>query len=156
MIFNWTGKGLALANEGVVDFLLVTGAKPIHMNRVSFFFGRGDIDMVNYSGVTTSANGSDVSSTIKNVNEESTNTDSTLTVFTGPTVTDIGTLIHTAWAPPTATGQGQTHSGTGIDSGEEWVLKPNTKYLWRITNNSGVEIDYAWDNLFYDLSYEEK
>ena len=71
-------------------------------------------------------------------------------------MTDVGDLLHTTWAVPTSTGVGQTHSGlANLDQGEEWILKPNTLYLVRITNNSGSVIDMSFDMLWYELTYSQ-
>ena len=156
MVFNWTGKTTGLVTTGVAEFLLVTGDREIHLHRTTLNFGAGDIDVVGYGGVTTSADGTEDTS-IRNVNTTSTNTTPSLTAYSAPTVTDTGDLLHTQWVVPTASGTGQSQGGlSGAEAGEEWILKPNTKYLWRITNNSGATISYSWDFLFYDVTYVDE
>ena len=73
----------------------------------------------------------------------------------GPTITTTGVLIHTKWFEPTAAGVGPK-PGVGLSdlaNGEEWILKPNTSYLIRVTNNSGATIDLSFDFLWYEVSY---
>jgi len=153
-MYHASGKVTGMVDSNVDDFLLVTPAGNYpHMQRLRFDFGAGDIDVQSYEDVTTSADGSSLSSSIVNTNRDSANTPN-LTLFSGPTVTDIGTLLHTTWAPPTATGNGQSANGISqIEAGEEWILKPSTKYLVRITNNSGATISYRWELLFYEIGY---
>ena len=151
-----SGKIIGLVDTGVQDFLLaVPDVEDIdpNMNRISFTLGRGDVDIVFYEGTTTSADGAVLPQF--NVNRASTNTSQTV-ITSGPTVTGVGTVIHTAWVPPTATGTGQSGGGIvgGDSSGEEWLLAPNTKYLVRLTNNSGVAIDLRYEFLWYEIQWQ--
>lgn len=152
-VYHASGKVTGMIADNVDDFLITTPALSFpHFQRLQITTGRGDIDMLVYEGATTSADGAAI--TVLNVNRNSANTPNA--VFTsGPTVTDVGTLIHTQWTPPTATGVGQSPSGiVGETNGEEWILAPSTKYLIRITNNSGATIDYRYEMLWYEVGYE--
>lgn len=146
-----SGKITGMLDAGVQDFLITTGAKAAHIQSAGFTFGRGDIDIEVYEAATTSAAGTVIP--VFNTNRNSANVP--LTVVTkGPTVTGVGTLIHTAWLPPTATGTGLSANGVvGGESGEEWELLPNTKYLIRTTNNSGATIDLRHEWLYYEIDY---
>lgn len=88
----------------------------------------GDATYELYEGTTFSAAGTAIDAT--NRNRESTNT--AVTVVThSPTVTDAGTRIDYHLRP----GGGGPHAGGG--SGmlyKEWVLRPGTAYLLRMTN----------------------
>ena len=155
MVFNATGKVATLAN-GATDVFLMSvpaGVYP-HMNRATFNFGLGDVDVVTRKDVVTSADGSVVAA--PNTNQNSSNT-AQMVLTSAPTITDAGTVLHTTWATPTATGTG-IHTNTGISGvtpGEEWVMEANTKYSMSITNNSGSTIAYSYDLLFYEVSYVE-
>ena len=148
MMFVATIKATGLVAAAVVEILLVTGAEPCFLREAGYKLGRGDIEIDLYEAITASPNGSAV--TIFNKNRLSSNA-ALATVFTGPTVSDTGTLIHKEWIPPTATGVGQSADGTSnaID-GDEWVLAASTKYLFRMTNLSGATIDYQ-----VELEWEE-
>jgi len=152
-VFHASGKVTGMIADNVDDFLLVTPALTFpHFQRLQITAGEGDIDLVVYEGVTTSADGAAV--TINNTNRSSANTPSTV-LTTAPTVTDVGTLIHTQWIPPSATGVGQSPAGVvGETNGEEWILKPSTKYLIRMTNNSGATIAYRYEMLWYEIGYD--
>lgn len=151
--YQTSGKETALANAGVVDFLLTVPAGTFpHIQTMKLNFGRGGIDFVAYEGTTVSGNGSAI--TTQNVNRNSSNTPS-LELYSGPTVTDVGTPIFTLWVPPTATGTGQSADGVaGIGQGSEWMLAPSTNYLVRITNNSGSTIDWSYEFSWYEIGYD--
>ena len=146
-----SGKVTGMLDAGVHDFLISVGASPAHLQNTDFSFGRGDIDVQIYEGTTTSADGSALS--LFNTNRNSSKTPLTA-VYTGPTVSAAGTLIHTAWIPPTATGTGLSANGfVQGGTGEEWELQPSTKYLVRLTNNSGATIDFRHEWLFYEIDF---
>jgi hypothetical protein len=153
-MFHSSGKVTGMIDANVDDFLLAVPAATFpHLQRIRFTFGAGDIDLQSYEGTTTSADGA--AQSVLNTNRNSANTpDTVLTI--GPTVSTPGTLVHTAWAAPTATGTGLSAEGAGaVEAGEEWVLTPSTKYLFRITNNSGATIDYRWEFLWYEVGYDD-
>jgi hypothetical protein len=153
MVFHSSAKVTGLADAGVYDLLVAVpaGAFP-HFQRLQVTAGRGDIDLNVYEDTTTSADGTTVP--VFNVNRNSARTPSSVVTHT-PTVTGVGTLIHTQWIQPTATGVGQSPAGiVGETNGEEWVLKPSTKYLVRLTNNSGATIDFRYEMLFYEIGYD--
>jgi len=153
MVFHASGKVTGMINANVDEFLVAVPAVTFpHFQRFRITAGRGDIDVQVYEGTTTSADGTPI--TTQNTNRNSTNTPSTV-LTSAPTITDDGTLVHTSWMPPTGTGTGQSANGlVGETNGEEWILKPATKYLVRITNNSGATIDYAYEMLWYEVSYD--
>jgi len=151
-VYHASGKVTGMVDTNVDEFLLTVpaGVSP-HFQRLQLTTGRGDIDLRVYEGTTTSADGAAVGTL--NVNRNSTNTAGTV-LTTGPTITGDGTLIHTQWTPPTATGVGQSPAGIiGETNGEEWILKPSTKYLIRVTNNSGATISYRYELLWYEIGY---
>lgn len=153
-VYHVSGKVTGMIDANVDDFLLAIpkGAYP-HFQRLQITAGRGDIDMAVYEGTTTSADGTPIGSL--NVNRNSPNVAETI-LTSAPTVSALGTLIHTQWVPPTATGVGQSPSGIiGETNGEEWVLAPDTKYLIRITNNSGATIAYRYELLWYEIGYKD-
>ena len=152
MMFHASGKVTGMIDENVDDFLMVTPAFIYpHVQRFRMDLGKGDVDILAYEGATASADGAAI--TAFNTNRNSSKTPG-LVLTSGPTVTDIGTLINTAWAAPTGTGIGQSANGIStLTAGEEWILKPSTKYLIRITNNSGATIAYRYEFLWYELSY---
>ena len=152
MMFHASGKVEGMVDANVDEFLLVTSAYNFpHIQRMAFTFGRGDIDIAVYEDTVTAAHG--VAIDVENTNRNSSNTNQLL-AYSGPTLTDDGNLIHTQWVAPTSTGVGQSPTGITTNSnGEEWILKPSTKYLIRLTNNSGGAIALAGEALWYEPSY---
>jgi hypothetical protein len=149
-MFTVSGKQTGLADAGVFDTLIkVPAATFPHITIYRFSFGRGDIDLLAYEGTTVSADGTAV--TASNMNRNSTNTPDT-DFFHTPTVTSPGTLMYTLWTPPTTAGIGGSAEGvTDIEHGTEWVLKPSTNYLIRMTNSSGATIDHAFHVIWYEI-----
>jgi hypothetical protein len=151
MVFSSTGKNTGLLNAGTADFLFVTGANEVHLTKVTMFPGDGDVDFVAYEDTVTSANGGEVP--LINVNRTSSK-EPLVKLYGAPTVTTLGDIIHTTWAVPTVSSGNDSSGVMNVSPGEEWVLKPNSKYLFRLTNNSGGTISYAWDMLMVELTYE--
>ncbi len=142
--FSYSAK-IAIANTASYDHLLVipsAGGKFIHLR---LFLISGDstpLDLILYEGTTVTANGT--LQTGYNFNRNFSN--STLSVYTSPTVTTTGTQINIAMIIGS-----KQNGGVGESSGTEWVLLPSTNYLVRITNNSGgasnVSVRVEWYEL---------
>ena len=71
-----------------------------------------------------------------------------VTLLDAPTVTADGTKFAQVYIPG-ATGTGGTRTGQSAGtSGSEWVLKPNTVYLIRVTNGSSgsndIQVNFQW------------
>ena len=152
-MFHASGKVTGMIDANVDEFLLVTAAGNFpHIQRMRLDLGGGDVDIQSYEGATASNDGTPI--TTFNTNRNSSNT-ADMVLNSAPTLTGDGSLVHTTWAPPTANGVGQSAQGvSNIEAGEEWILKPGTKYLIRITNNSGGTIDYRWELLWYEIGYQ--
>ena len=151
LMFHSSRKISGVLNAEVSEFLLAVPALTWpHIHRLRMNVGSGDIDVVQYEGTTTSADGTAVD--LRNTNRASTKTPGTVVTHT-PTVSAVGTEIHRMWLPPTAAGVGQSLTGiSDAEAGEEWVLKPSTKYLTRITNNSGSTIDIWIELMLYETN----
>jgi len=134
--------GLTDASSEVIR--IKTGSNYTAHLRAAIRFGRGDIDVDIYEGATFSADGTEI--TPYNLNRASSLSAETA-IYVGPTVSTDGTLIQDAWVEPTAAGQGnRPGDGSaffGQSDNDEIILKKDTEYLLRITNNSGATIDWA-------------
>ena len=99
-----------------------------------------------YEGATvTAATGTAV--TPSNHNRNSTLA-SKVTLLDAPTVTVNGTKFAQVYMPG-ATGTGSTRTGQSAGtSGSEWVFKPNTVYMVKVTNGSSgsndIQINFQW------------
>jgi hypothetical protein len=68
-----------------------------------------------------------------------------VTIFEGPTITDIGTL----W--PCGLLAGQKNSAGSVDQlVPEYILKAGTNYLLRYTNNNNSSVDVVTAIFFFD------
>ena len=153
MVFHANNRFTNLANGATRDILFSVPADSFpHVRAALYSIEAGPVDILAYEDTTTSADGTAV--TLFNRNRNSSKTPD-VTITAGPTVTDVGTLIHDRYVP-SAGGQGQNHVGVITPSfGEEWILKPNTKYLLRLINNSGAAIDGTIEIIWYELSYDQ-
>ena len=150
--FHCVDRIASLGNGASLDWLISVPAGTFpHMTSFQFQLEAGDCDVETYEGVTTSANGTLL--TRHNRNRNSPITPGTV-MYGGPTITDIGTLIHDRYIPPTGGGVGSSAGTLSPNFGEEWILKPATKYVVRLTNNSGGAIQVAGEALWYEPGYE--
>lgn len=153
--FVASGKITGVLTATTSDLLLrvPTLTQPVpHLDRIRVAVGRGDVDVLFYEAPTTSADGA--AAPIRNLNRVLNRANATL-LFTGPTVTGVGTLLHTGWAPPTAAGIGLSANGNDLEGVEEWILQANTDYLIRIDNNSGDTIDWHYEIVWFEPNYPE-
>jgi hypothetical protein len=120
------------------DFLLITPASnEIHLINWHFTSTQASAEIVLYESPTTSADGSAL--TLYNKNRTSVKTSDTQ-LFEDPTVSVVGTqLEHDIIA-----GGKQSGGGNFNETGEEWVLKVNTKYLIRYNNNANQDDVMDW------------
>ena len=152
MAFHSTHRVASLANGATYDILTTVPAGTFpHMTALLFTFSRGDLDIQSYEGATTSDDGTAM--TQWNRNRNSLNTPNTVHSY-APTVTDPGTLFHDRLVHPTGTGVGNAEGIVAPNLGEEWILKPSTKYLMRLTNNSGGAVKFTFETIWYEISYE--
>ena len=99
-----------------------------------------------YEGATvTAATGAAVTPSNHNRNSALT---SKVTLLDAPTVTADGTKFAQVYIPG-ATGTGGTRTGASAGvSNSEWVLKPDTVYMIRVTNGSSgsndIQINFQW------------
>ena len=125
----WSGGVLdvALANLGVMELLIQTGAIPVHAR----FAGAGSQSLRTdlFEGTTFSAAGTPVAAVARNRQLVQV----PLTVLTtAPTLTLDGTQLFGGFIPG---GTGPQSEGGTSSSFNEYVLAPNTVYLARLTNN---------------------
>ena len=127
------------------------GLEP-HWSRVLLTLGDGNIDIQTYENVITSALGTEIPS--KCTNRAMANT-AELKLYGAPTLTDEGDVLHTLWAPPTQSQGSHVVGISDISNGEEWIMKEDSTYMMRITNNSGGTIAFSWEMLWLDLAVDE-
>jgi hypothetical protein len=134
----FTGNFTTLANAAVYDILFVTADTNKYAHMIFEIGTQGESMFSYYEGVTASTNGTALVTYDRNRTTD--NAANTL-FFHTPTVTDLGVVIGAG-----IFGSGNKAGGSTRDS-SEFVLKPNTKYLMRVTNNTAQDNWYDW---FFD------
>ena len=144
--FDLSGIQTAVANGAIVDILFSFPAFTVgHLTNVEFQLDDGPCKVDFYENVVTSADGA--TALISNHNRLSAVTAGAV-ISIGPTITDIGDLLHTRHIPagPSQGGQASGMLVPGEDN--EWIIGDiigsPVKYLWRITNNSGGAITIGY------------
>ena len=142
--YTLSGKHVGLASTATLDFLLVTDGSTPHFRSAVMQMTGGPCDVALYEDTVTSADGTPM--TPYNNNRLSTNTSSTL-LYQGPTITDIGTQIEYHLVPVAG-----NQSGGAVEKvGGEWILKPASKYVVRVTNNDNSAVDVGFSFFWYEL-----
>lgn len=144
-MFHIEHGAASLANNGTIDFRILTGTLDVHTGILFSVGGQANIYL--YEGITVTGNGNLV--TALNMKRSAPNV-SEARFYTSPTMTfPSGTQIISRTVPggtsPT------TRAGAEARAGVEWILKPQTNYGLRIQNTSGGAVP-AW---FIIEFYEE-
>jgi len=155
--FTFIDYTASLANGASRDILLVipAGCYP-HFRKLEATVSDGPVSALLYEDVTTSADGTPITTGMYNNNRASTNV-SKCSIYHTPTVTDLGTMLHqhhvfSSGAPGVANAAGVLN-----DVENEIILKAGTKYLLRLTNTSGAAISTELHTFHYEIpdSYVE-
>lgn len=129
-----------LVNGASIYLLGVTTTKEIHFEQVTGDFSTGGIRFELFEGTVTTAGGAAVTAYALNRASSSAQT----MVVTAPVAGDItstGTKIGGAFLPLTGSGAHIQPASGGMAGGR--VLKTGTKYLIKITNESGATVSYG-------------
>lgn len=135
----------ALTNGSNIDLLFITGSVHTHIQYYANVGGNATIFL--YED-TTFTGGTGTLQTLFNKNRNSLNTSSNA-VRLNPTVTGVGTLLQPMLAPG---GSGGITNGGSISERWEWVLKPNTNYLLRLTNIAGTTQPFHLASEWYEVA----
>lgn len=128
------GYNAAVAAAGNFDVEFNTGAKPVIIKDRQIAFTGAGITINVYEAPTTSAGTAGTVYNLNRVNPVAT----AVNYKTAPTVSAVGTQIGATTYGLGGTGVGQTVVSSFSSPGVERALKPNTKYLLRITNNDAA------------------
>jgi hypothetical protein len=140
----------SIANGATLDHSLKTGAKSVHFG----WSVQGDypVSIIIYEGPFTSITGGSALTPV-NRNRISSNTSSLASFLDAPTVT-LGsptTLFTVRPGGAIATLGGSITAGEGPSVTHEFIFKPNTDYVFRVTNASAqannVSIQFYWYEL---------
>lgn len=133
----------AIAPAGVLNLRFLTGNLACIFEAAEFQINEEKVILQIYEDTLYSAPGALNSSYIRILNRIK-NIPPLFEVYTGATITDDGTEIQHITITGAA-GQSETKPGFGNAQGTKaFILKPNTEYLFRVTNNSvsAVDIDF--------------
>lgn len=119
-----------LADNGTVSFVITTSSLEIHLVYDHACGGDSEFEL-SEAPIVTAATGTALTPQNKNRNFPNVNV---TTVLRDPTITNIGTLLENTFEPG---GTGPQATGGIGGSRNEWILKPTTKYMLRVTNRSG-------------------
>lgn len=132
---------------GVQNWMLRTPALPVELH-AKFSINSDNVgDFQLFENATVSADGAAV--TIFNLSRSSSNT-TDAQLFKGPTITDDGTEL-----PPVRIGVNAPpiRAGATARTGFEWILKPDTIYLFRFTaDNANTKATIGVE--FYEETHE--
>lgn len=133
IVFTLTSK-IELAASQIIYFVGITKENVIHFNQHSFSASEGDIDIFLLEDVTyTEDTGSPLVG--KNRNRLSPR-DSTLEIFGGGTVTDDGLELNLLGFPKAGAATPTRIAQSAAD--EEWVLKRDSVYAFKMVNNEAT------------------
>lgn len=136
---------LAAAGTKLVT-LKTPAAKYLHYRPTNLVTSADKVLIEFYEGATvTAATGTAVTPSNHNRNSALA---SGVTLLDAPTVTANGTKFAQVYIPgATGTGGTRTGSSAGV-SNSEWVLKPNTTYMIKVTNSSSgsndIQVNFQW------------
>lgn len=129
-----------LANGVTVDFAVTTPNTTEWTHMTFCIEGSGALSIEIYRDSDYAADGSAI--TPINNNQNSTNT-SGLTVQSDPTVTSAGTKIFAQYS-------GANRLSGIIERAREIMLKQNTKYLFRVKNETALDNIVSWNADWYE------
>lgn len=136
--FNFSFVG---SISGATYMMGRTGDKVAHLLGYHIIADSNDLLVQFFEAPTVTANGTQQTVVSRNrVTSEAPE----MQVFTGPTVTADGTLLNASKI--FASGQGANKVGGDTTIPIEWLLKPNTDYIFKLTPGGTTEItaDFTW------------
>ncbi len=144
MVFIYSNKHSVAAGANLDELIKIPGSPAGREVHLRFNYIATDVpgDLCLYKNTIVSADGNqEVVHSNNDVNVKT----SGVTIFEGPTITDIGTL----W--PCGLLAGAKNSAGSVDQlVPEYVLKAGTNYLLRYTNNSNSTVDLVTAIFFFD------
>lgn len=136
--FGYSSYG-TLTNGASLIFLGRVGAKQVHFDGLDIDLSSGGVLVELIESPTVSATGTLLAARRKNRAIGSSASNAML-IYAGATITG-GTVIFDS-KPPLVPGHGHSVNSAKSSIEEGWVLKQNTDYAIRVTNQSGASITY--------------
>lgn len=138
------GVSMGALNQGATSRILArTKDLKLHLRYYSFAVSAAPCTISFFENTIVSADGTAITARNRNRPIGATQP-ADVDVFLNPTVTGNGTLLETRLVT------GSKQDGGNIESPyEEWVLLPNTNYMFAITNNVNQNSDFTVFNSFW-------
>jgi len=138
----FTGNHVALGNGDTYDILIVTPNTTTYSHLIFTVTVSAEATFDFYEAVTATGNGTELDMFSRNRQKDTT---PGTTFYHTPT--GLGALT-------TVLGEGILGNGKGVGGGirdaEEFILKPNTKYLFRMANEVAGTNEYDWQFNWYE------
>ena len=143
IVYSYCNSG-TLGNGASALFLGKVNGTNVHFYDLDVMVSTGTFTIELYEAPTVSANGT--IQTAINLNRNSTNT-SHLDIYATPTVSANGTLLRATKI--FESGTAGKNSGSALVK-DKWLLKTNTDYLVKITNDSGGSANFVGCFSFFE------
>jgi len=145
--YDISGRISALGN-GATAYFYIVPTVGIHWRDFTIKSTKAPTLIELFEDPTIAVDGEGTPVTPINRNRYSSNT-SGISVYSGPTITDDGTILYT---DETLDIGGPTKGGDVGNLPLEWVLTPASTYALKITNNGGVNADLTYQFFWYELN----
>jgi hypothetical protein len=146
-MYSFTNHGTIAAGASLI-LLVRIGYKQVHFDGFSMDISQSPflIEMFEAPTVTTTG----TLQTVSNRNRASANTP-TMSLYTGAAVFANGTLIADDLLLIAGQGSNVLSGSSSIDNG--WVLKANTDYIIKLTNQAGITTSYNTNLTWNEATY---
>lgn len=125
-----------IADSASVEMMITTGALTAH---IAFAVAAGGQVTVYFFENTGKTGGTPI--TARNFNRNNSDNNGVTVTHTPGGAGDGASIVNARLVPGGAGAAPQSRTGGDARSGTEMILRPNTKYLLRVTNTSGGAID---------------
>lgn len=146
-MFSFTSHGTITAGSSII-LLGRTGAKQVHFDGFNMDISQGAFLVEMFESPTVTTTGS--VQTVVNRNRAS-STASTMLLYAGTTVSANGTMIADDQLLQIGTGNNVLSGTATIDDG--WILKVNTDYIIKLTNQASSTTSYNAKFAWHEPSY---
>lgn len=147
MMFSYTNHG-TIAAAGTLMLLGVTGNRQVHFDGFSIDISQGPFLVEFFEAPTVTTLGTPVTTRRRNRNNPNV---SQMLVYSGGTVSATGLLLADDQLLLVGLGANVLSGTSSVSDG--WVLKANTTYLIRLTNQAGTTTSYNARFSWHEANY---
>jgi hypothetical protein len=146
-LFSFSNNGTITAGSSII-LLGKVGAKQVHFDGFVIDISQGAFLIEFFESPTVTSNGT--AQTVSNRNRASLTTP-TMALYSGTTVSADGTLIANDKLLSIGNGNNVISGSAGID--DSWVLKINTDYIIKLTNQAASTTSFNAKFVWHEPSY---